>query len=305
MKHSAPPVTYSEATIEDSDEWIIELLKKEALVKEQASATVGIRAFLSEKQSKDGPPTRSLNKRFLTKMVRNMNAHNTALIQKETQEATQRLHKLEKHSSYGAEKRLKADQGAFSRKKGRSIAFVKQQYPEPNKSSKKTSRMTLNKAPSEKVGKTPQGNEETNIINNTGQNKYIKEDISPVQPLSPSIGPHIPSTYDCYSNAPSLGTLMLDSHFHPDYDPRLDVAVSSDENDDWGTALEAIRGIAQWKKQKTQRLAEVGFSNSLIPQVIDETLFPVYRKGLREWDRGKVVLENGEVETKALGWEKT
>ncbi|CCJ30857.1 unnamed protein product [Pneumocystis jirovecii] len=238
-------------------------------------------------------------------MVRNINAHNAALIQRETQEATQRLHKLDKHTGHEIGRHLGGGQGSFSRKKGRSIAFVKEQYSESSRSSRKNSNETQKKISSKIVDEAPNSRKKTNIINNTSQNKCIKENIFPDQPWSPSIGLSVPSIYNCRDDTPSSGTLMLNSHFDPNYDPKLDVAVSSDESDDWAVSLRAVKDIAQWKKQRAQRLTETGFSSNMVSQITDEMAFPVYKKGLREWDRGKVVLENGEIETKALGWGKT
>ncbi|KAG4305028.1 hypothetical protein PORY_001703 [Pneumocystis oryctolagi] len=279
-----------------SDEWVIELLKKEALAREQESATVGIQAFLSKKQKKI-QPTRTLNKRFLTKMVRNMDAHNVALVQKEAREATQRLRKLGQHAGECESKRRSSvDHSRFSHQHSqhkRSISFVKQQHTRES-----------NKDPEKRLNKTSKEDCKINTINNKIQHNRTKPNISATPPQSPLIGPPIPSTYPHDNNACSSGTLMLNSHFDPNYDPKLDVTISSDE-DDWEIALKAIKDISEWKRQNLQRQIQGEFSTNVVSKITQEMKSPVYSKGLREWDRGKVILENGEIDVKALDWKKT
>ncbi|KTW26358.1 hypothetical protein T552_02841 [Pneumocystis carinii B80] len=74
------------------DSWIIELLKKEAKEKEIESERIGIKAFLKKKRSKtlsQGP-----NKEFLTRIIKDTDSHNEALIRKEMFRAKKRLGEL-------------------------------------------------------------------------------------------------------------------------------------------------------------------------------------------------------------------
>lgn len=265
----------------DSDDWIIELLKKEALEKEHASASIGIKAFLKKKGHTQ--ITHTLNKRFLAKMVREVDTHNIALIRKENREAARRLRMLCRRTSVQRHKEecnqaqdLYIDRRRSPPQHRRSITFVKQ-------------------------GELPLN------TSNAGHNHVALPDTHLQQKDSPPhsqplIGPPVPSssTHSDFSFH-STGKSMLDLHFDPDYDPKLDIAISSDKNDDWNIIFEAIKDREQWKESRTQRQTQSKFPTQIISKITDE-YFPVYSKGLREWDRGKVVQENGDIEIKALGW---
>lgn len=95
----------------------------------------------------------------------------------------------------------------------------------------------------------------------------------------------------------------MDSHFSSNYDPTIDVQPDPDLEDDWDMALEALRDRQRWQKQGAERLKSAGFTEEEVQKWEkggERTEEDVRWKGRgegREWDRGKVVGEDG-VETK-------
>ena len=95
----------------------------------------------------------------------------------------------------------------------------------------------------------------------------------------------------------------MDIHFSEQYDPSRDIhkdPEESDEVDDWGLALEAVRDRAKWKSQGAERLREAGFSETEVGRwkatagssagrEKDDRDVVWSRSGEgREWDRGKI-----------------
>ena len=98
----------------------------------------------------------------------------------------------------------------------------------------------------------------------------------------------------------------LDAKFATDYDPRKDVHKSDDsepeekyELDDWGIALRALREQKAYALSgaMTDRLVETQQQNL-------GTVWPTYSQGEREWDKGKVFLDDGSVGVKVWGVER-
>lgn len=94
-------------------------------------------------------------------------------------------------------------------------------------------------------------------------------------------------------------------HFSSHYDPATDVRPDSDIDDDWDQALEALRDRQRWKQQGADRLRAAGFTEEAVSkweksggEKREEDVRWRRRGESREWDRGKVVGEDG-VETKA------
>jgi len=96
----------------------------------------------------------------------------------------------------------------------------------------------------------------------------------------------------------------MDSRFSSNYDPTVDVQPDSAEEDDWEQALEAMRDRQKWKQQGADRLLAAGFSEKEVKKwekgdAKDESDVKWAKLGEgREWDRGKVVDEDGMVELK-------
>jgi hypothetical protein len=98
----------------------------------------------------------------------------------------------------------------------------------------------------------------------------------------------------------------MDSRFADTYDPAIDVRPPSDAEDDWGEALESLRDRQRWKQQGAERLKAAGFTDAQVNKwakggdMKDEEDVTWSKRGqAREWDRGKVVDEDGDVELKA------
>ncbi|KAI0578830.1 hypothetical protein Alg130_07762 [Pyrenophora tritici-repentis] len=123
-----------------------------------------------------------------------------------------------------------------------------------------------------------------------------------VGPLPPPPEPTVRSKGRGAFKPNSMG---IESRFSSTYDPKTDVRVNSDVEDDWGDALEALRDRARWQQQGAERLKAAGFTNNQVKKwekgdLPNEEDVVWSRKGqAREWDRGKVVDEDGDVELKA------
>lgn len=91
------------------------------------------------------------------------------------------------------------------------------------------------------------------------------------------------------------------------------------DEDDWDLALEALRDRAHWKKQGAERLRQAGFDDSVVERWkntatatagrsttalgdtegrLEDVQWAKKGEG-REWDRGKVVDDDGHVDVKA------
>lgn len=105
--------------------------------------------------------------------------------------------------------------------------------------------------------------------------------------------------------AHKASTMGIESRFSSTYDPTIDVRGNSDVEDDWGDALEALRDRARWKQQGADRLRAAGFTDAQVKkwekgdEQNEEDVVWTARGQSREWDRGKVVDDDGHVELKA------
>ncbi|KAF2205860.1 hypothetical protein GQ43DRAFT_452803 [Delitschia confertaspora ATCC 74209] len=102
---------------------------------------------------------------------------------------------------------------------------------------------------------------------------------------------------------------VMDSHFSPYYDPKSDVTPASDIDDE--DATERFKAKEQWSRLGADRLRAAGFTEEDIKKWedggkkkgdtnIDMSDFKWAKRGEnREWDRGKVVDEEGDVGFKA------
>ena len=100
-----------------------------------------------------------------------------------------------------------------------------------------------------------------------------------------------------------LSSSAMDTHFSTNYDPSVDVHPDPELEDDWDQALEAIRDRQRWQKLGAERLKSAGFTEEEVKKWEtggEKTEEDVRWKGRgegREWDRGKVVGDDG-VETR-------
>lgn len=91
----------------------------------------------------------------------------------------------------------------------------------------------------------------------------------------------------------------IDSRFSAGYDPTTDMQPNPSDDDDWGLALEAMKDRARWKQQGADRLRSAGYTEDQIStwekggQNREENVKWAKKGEGREWDRGKVVDEDG------------
>ena len=126
-----------------------------------------------------------------------------------------------------------------------------------------------------------------------------------------SIGPEIRIQSPEFVRAKGRGRMnggTLDAKFAKDYDPRTDVNNSDEseeehdnyELDDWSMALRALKERQAYALSgaMTDRLAETQLQSAT-------TTWPTYTKGEREWDKGKVILDDGSVGIKVWGVDRS
>jgi hypothetical protein len=128
-------------------------------------------------------------------------------------------------------------------------------------------------------------------------------------PLDEIIGPQpapVPQVRSRGRGTLSLGS-GIDARFSATYDPSVDVQLDPDEENDWDQALEALRDRQKWKQQGADRLRAAGFTEDEIRkwekggEKTEEDVKWARRGEGREWDRGKVVDDDGIV-TVDPGW---
>ncbi|KAJ9248863.1 hypothetical protein DTO207G8_7065 [Paecilomyces variotii] len=170
----------------------------------------------------------------------------------------------------------------------------------------------------------------------TTQDRLSDDDSDPLDdiigPLPPGSNKE-PTIRTRGRGAYRTGTSNIDAHFASNYDPTLDVQLDDEEagptsrstrrpvaglmteEDDWDMALEALRDRAVWKKKGAERLREAGFGDSMVERWAGNTAFSGLGDGEREksiddfkwakkgegreWDRGKVLTDDGHVDLKA------
>ncbi|KAI1926334.1 hypothetical protein LOZ66_002757 [Ophidiomyces ophidiicola] len=142
-----------------------------------------------------------------------------------------------------------------------------------------------------------------------------------------------PPTIPRGRGAYKVNTSNIDSHFAEEYDPSTDILPGEDdlnsrknsrrpvaglatEGDDWDMALEALRDRVAWKQRGAERLREAGFGDKVVERWENTKAFAGLdncggdgdmadvkwaKKGEgREWDRGKVVDEGGDISIKPM-----
>lgn len=82
----------------------------------------------------------------------------------------------------------------------------------------------------------------------------------------------------------------------------MDMHPNQESEDDWDQALEALRDRQRWKQQGAERLRSAGFTPEEVDKWArggekkeDDVRWAKRGEG-REWDRGKVVDDEGDVD---------
>jgi hypothetical protein len=122
-------------------------------------------------------------------------------------------------------------------------------------------------------------------------------------PLDEIIGPRPPSVPQVKTKG--RGAIShasgIDTRFSANYDPTADVQLDFDEENDWDQALEALRDRQKWKQQGADRLRAAGFTEDEIKKwekggdKREEDVRWAKKGEGREWDRGKVLDDDGVV----------
>ncbi|KAI9778253.1 MAG: hypothetical protein M1839_008277 [Geoglossum umbratile] len=129
-------------------------------------------------------------------------------------------------------------------------------------------------------------------------------------PLTSIIGPKPEPTPQPRGRGAFTSSTAMDAHFSPTYNPALDILPSSSSNvnsdaDDWDQALEALRDRERWKQAGAKRLRDAGFTEEEVKKwegeggrKEEDVKWGNKGEG-REWDRGKVIGEDGWVDVRA------
>ena len=97
----------------------------------------------------------------------------------------------------------------------------------------------------------------------------------------------------------------MDAKFSSAYDPTVDIRSDSDVDDDWGDAVERFRDQQKWKQSGADRLRQAGFSEDQVKkwekgdEKTEAHVVWAARGSTKEWDRGKVIDDDGDVTLKA------
>ena len=120
--------------------------------------------------------------------------------------------------------------------------------------------------------------------------------IGPAPPRSP---PRVRRRGRGVANASS----GIDSRFASSYDPTMDIHPNSGSEDDWDQALEALKDRQRWRQQGADRLRAAGFTEEEVATwqkggIKNEEDVRWKGKGEgREWDRGKILDDDGMIKT--------
>ncbi len=141
-------------------------------------------------------------------------------------------------------------------------------------------------------------------MNSERRSKSTESDTDPLEAI---IGPPPPPpkpNVRARGRGTFSSTSAMDSHFSSTYDPSVDVHPNSGSEDDWDQALEALRDRQRWKQQGAERLRSAGFTEDEVQkwekggEKRDSDVRWAKKGEGREWDRGKVVDDEGAVDLK-------
>jgi hypothetical protein len=201
-------------------------------------------------------------------------------------------HDKEEKSSGGSHHRSRKTQRSYlsspSRSRSRSPRHKTHRRRDRSRSPRPSSRRTRD---SEKIRR---------------RSKTRDSDSDPLEaivgPLPPPAEPTVRSRGRGALKANSLG---IESRFSSNYDPSVDVKPGSDAEGDWDEALEAMRDRQRWQQQGAERLRAAGFKDEQVKKwekggdPLEEDVVWTKKGQDREWDRGKVVHDDGDVALQA------
>ncbi|EOO01831.1 putative pre-mrna-splicing factor 38b protein [Phaeoacremonium minimum UCRPA7] len=272
-----------------TDEYVAGLLAKEAKDASAKYSAMGLEAYNSSRPSNKLKP----NTRFLRHIIKETKNHNEALLAREAAESQARLQDLAEAEDK-KRKRYKPESGAIRNRQLGDIAAIL--------GGKKRRRAA------EEEGKEQLGPARASVSGK--DDGRLKQDSPPQDepdegedsdPLADIIGPAPPPPTRIRGRG-APGSSAMDSRFSDNYDPKSDVQPDTTAGDDWDDALEALRDRAKWRQQGADRLRAAGFTDEQVSKWeksggeknMDDVQWS--RAGeKREWDRGKVLGDDGTI----------
>ncbi|KAL8897795.1 MAG: hypothetical protein Q9192_002408 [Flavoplaca navasiana] len=311
-----------------TDDYVAQLLAKDAKDRTIKYSSFGLQAILPKRPTTNAPKP---NTRFLKNIIKETDSHNAALRAKEIADARIRLRGINETETAtndttdeeeGMTKSTVPIQKPSAPTIVDTIADDTREAPLPTRTELESEGpdidFVLAQDPCPDQGRDQDRHTHTNVrigIADPTTNTAILPPSSDSDPLTSLIGPLPPNSKQNPKSPPPLrrgrGTHTLhsssapmDTHFASTYDPTIDIqatALDPAEEDDWDNALEALRDRAKWRSSGAERLRAAGFTDEEIRKWEksgdgEGREVDVRWRGAgegREWDRGKVVGDDG------------
>lgn len=311
------------------DDYVASLLKRDAEATNKSRyLTSGLGSLLSRKPKGNAPKP---NTRFLRNIIRETDGHNAALKAKEEAESRARLRELRSEEKGGKRRRKDEHEDGRAGKRmrgkdrpdrwakafgglGRSEERQERKHDDGkdegrsrhhsghsrHDQSSREERHDRHRHPRKDLETRVQPRT-TSPEHRTKRRRRSSSSAEDSDPLHPIIGPSPPPTTRPRGRGAGSSTQSMDTRFRPDYDPKTDVSLeqNEDEDDDWNSALEALRDRTKWRQQGAERLKAAGFTDEEVAtwegggkgeKGVEDVRWRKEGEG-REWDRGKVVAD--------------
>ncbi|KAK2056302.1 hypothetical protein LY76DRAFT_548705 [Colletotrichum caudatum] len=291
-----------------TDEYVAELLAKEADDCSLKYSSMGMDAFRTDKKPANMPKP---NTRFLRHIIKDTNTHNKNLLAKEAAESRARLKDLE-HAEEKERRRKAGPQDIRRRQMGDIKAILGDRKDNARGRAGKEKPQTEDEPPQGGRGFSIKGSGSGSSSSSSrpraaqerGRKPVDGGDVSDSDPLDDFIGPAPPQQQPAVRSrgrgAAGAGTSGIDKRFEADYDPKTDVEMAEDgagAGGDWDDAVEAFRDRQKWRQNQEQRMRAAGYSDETIKKWREGGVGGEQKDGRdvrwakagekREWDRGK------------------
>ncbi|RPA83571.1 hypothetical protein BJ508DRAFT_413250 [Ascobolus immersus RN42] len=340
MSPPSPPLT---------NDFVASILLREAQTRQSRASKEGVYAFLSEpdgttigssagRRKHNGPKP---NARFLKNLVREVDSHNTALLEREAEESSKRLRQLEGER---LEER-RSGRGAGHAGRSRSIDRGLEDGEVDVKAARRErirARMQERGLKVEGIGmglareksnrrrrdddgdnerRRGEGREKDRRrarsrtrSRSPSRSKSTRVSSSKRLSRSPSIGVTSPMPVVRTRGRGRTGASQIDAHFDASYNPTVDILpdpTPDNPSATWDTAVAAYRDRARFKQLGMEQLKESGlYGEEELKRwekgvEKEEGDYKWAKKGEgREWDRGKVLDKEGKGWNVMPGWTK-
>ncbi|KAK2037819.1 hypothetical protein LZ31DRAFT_534427 [Colletotrichum somersetense] len=283
-----------------TDEYVAELLAKEADDCSLKYSSMGMDAFRTDKKPANMPKP---NTRFLRHIIKDTNTHNKNLLAKEAAESRARLKDLE-HAEEKERRRKAGPQDIRRRQMGDIKAILGDRKDNARGRAGKEKPQTEDEPSPRRRHHHNRERRSASPERGGGGDSVSGGDVSDSDPLDDFIGPAPPQQQPVRSRgrgaAVAAGTSGIDKRFEADYDPKTDVEMADDgagAGGDWDDVVEAFRDRQKWRQNQEQRMRAAGYSDETIKkwreggvsgEQKDERDVRWAKAGeKREWDRGK------------------